>query len=147
MKISNYKVGTTFDTTCTLHSIKKGGVPLYINFFISRKFARSFGEKPENVIDVRCTIIEEDVIVNDLMTDPNYDANTCEYFAHVTFDDDGTYDIGLIYGNIKLYFMCFPYTPDNERFYHHDIGDCKGNIIHKVGDRKSMTVRLKVERI
>jgi hypothetical protein len=148
MKIPDYKVGTTFETTCTLQSIQKGGIPFYNNFFISRTFAKSiFGKNPEDVIDVRCTITEEDVLINDLIKDPKYDNNTCEYFAHITFEDDGTYNISLIYGNIKLYFMCFPYTPDAERFYSHEFKDLNGNIIHKIGDRKSMSVRLKVERI
>ena len=50
--------------------------------------------------------------------------------------------------NIKIYSVCFPYGADAGRFWDQDIKDFNTNkIIHKAGDRRGMTVRLKIEEI
>lgn len=136
MKIKDYKTGTTFEITCTKEH------NCYNHFQIHKDLVHMYGKKQEDVITVKCTIIEEDVIVSDLYKyGSSYDANKVDYFGWIEFEDDGTYDIGLIYPNIKLYFMCFAYGPDARRFWNHDIDN------HKKGDRRGMTVRLKIEEL
>ena len=49
-----------------------------------------FARKPEEVRNVRLTIIEEDVLVNDLMRSPNYNENQVDYFGWIQFKEDGT---------------------------------------------------------
>ena len=67
-------------------------------------------------------------------------------------EDDGTLKIGLIYPNIKLYNMCFPYVIDDCLFFDRDFTSInyetfEQTIIHKKGDRRAMTVRLKIEEV
>ncbi len=146
MKIQDYKVGTTFEENCVVIN-RKDGTKFYNHFGIIERFASIYGDKPEDIIKVRATIIEEDVVVKDLIAS-GYDLNTQEYFAWIDFENDGTYNIRLIYGNIKLYIICFPYGPDIERFYNHESRDIKTHkVIHKPGDRRGMTVKLKIEEI
>ena len=149
MKINDYKVGTTFEITCTKENTKnfhnKEGNTYYNNFGIIPRLANMWGRKEEDIIKVKGTIIEEDLIVSDLYKyGSSYDANQVDYFGWIYFEDfeeTGQYDIKLIYPNIHLYFMCFPYGPDSGRFWKIDCGK------HKKGDRKGMTVRLKFEEI
>ena len=89
------------------------------------------GRKPEEVITVKATIIEEDVMCQKLMAGKNYDVNSIDYFGQIFFKEDKIY-INLIYPNIKQYFICFPYGTDIGLF------DSEGN-------RKEMNVRLKIE--
>ena len=147
MKIKDYKIGTEFEITCCKQD-RIDNKLLYTSFQISKEHASIWGRKPEDVIKVKGTIIEEDVIVKDLLKDKNYDKNCLDYFGKITFNEDGTYDIGLIYGNIKTYFICFPYGPDALRFWDFDNKDYDTGIFHhKTGDRRSMTVRIKFEEI
>ena len=148
MKINDYKVGTTFEITCTKETFEnfhnKNGDTYYNNFGIIPRLANMWARKEEDVIKVRGTIIEEDVLVDKLFKDTLYDDKQTDYFGQIEFEDfeeTGQYDIRLIYPNIKLYFMCFPYGPDSGRFWKMDCGK------HKKGDRKAMTVRLKFEEI
>lgn len=138
MIIDNYKVGTSFEITCSKeeHKIsgKKDGKHYYQNFGIVKEHAYMWGVKPENVITVKATIIKEDVMCQKLMTSKNYDVNSIDYFARIHFLDNGQYDISMIYPNIKQYFICFPYGTD--------IG-----LFDREGKRKEMNVRLKIEEI
>ena len=149
MKIEDYMKGTSVETTCTKILNSNTGEPYYRDFGISHEHARIWGRKPEDVINVRLTIIEEDVIVGDLYRmDSGYDVNSTDYFGLIKFQDDGTLDISLIYGNIKLYFMCFPYCPDILRFWDAEISNPSTHEIeHRPGDRRAMTVRIKIEEI
>lgn len=148
MKINDYKVGTEFEITCTKEFHPKLKQYVYHHFQISKKHASVWGEKLENVITVKATIIDEDVIIENLMKDISYDNNCIDYFGLVDFNDDGTYDIGLIYPNIKQYFICFAYGPNAVRFWNFDSKDIDTRkYYHKKGNRRSMSVRLKVEEI
>ena len=149
MKISSYKKGTTFECLCAHKGVVKDGRPFLDSFGIIPKFASMYGRKPEDIVTVRGTIIEEDIIVKELMKhDSPYDSNAHDYFGWIDFEDDGSYNLRMIYGNIKLYYMCFPNGPDIGRFYCNDVEDIKTwKIIHKAGDRRGMTVRLEFEII
>jgi len=152
MKINNYKVGTSFEITCTKRKHINTGETVYDSFGIVENLAYMWGRKPEDIIKVRCKIIEEDVLLMNKFKDENYDENCIDYFALITWEDDDTLKIGLIYPNIKLYNMCFPYEIDKCLFYDRDITKIDLNTletktIHKKGDRHKMTVRLKVEEI
>lgn len=147
MKINDYKKGTEFEITCVRYNHPEYGL-IYKSFQINKEHANIWGEKSENVITVKAIIVDEDVIIEDLMKDKSYDDNCVDYFGLVDFNDDVTYDIGLIYPNIKQYFVCFAYGPSATRFWSFDNKDIDtGEYYHKKGDRRSMTVRLKIEEI
>ena len=137
MIIDNYKVGTSFEITCSKEehktSGKKDGKHYYQNFGIVKEHAYMWGVKPENIITVKATIIEEDVMCQKLMAGKNYDVNSIDYFGRISFEEDKI-DIHIIYPNIKQYFICFPYGTD--------IG-----LFDSEGKRKEMNVRLKIEEI
>lgn len=152
MKINDYKIGTSFEITCTKRKHIHTGETIYDSFGIVENLAYMWGRKPEDIIKVRCKIIEEDVLLMNKFKDENYDENCTDYFALITWEDDGTLKIGLIYPNIKLYNMCFPYEIDKCLFYDRDFTEYdyktfEEKIVHKKGDRHRMTVRLKVEEI
>lgn len=133
MEIRDYKVGTSFEITCTKEEHRTSGKLYYHNFGIVKVYAYIWGVKPENVIKVKATIIEEDVMCQKLMVDKNYDDNSIDYFGRISFEE-GKMDILFIYPNIKQYFACFPYGTD--------IG-----LFDKDGNRKAMNVRVKIEEI
>lgn len=137
MEIKDYKVGTSFEITCSKEkhraSGKEDGKYYYQNFGIVKEHASIWGANPENVITVKATIIEEDVMCQKLMVDKNYDNNSIDYFGRISFDE-GKMDIHIIYPNIKQYFICFPYGTD--------VG-----LFDKEGNRKEMNVRLKIEEL
>jgi hypothetical protein len=148
MKINDYKIGTNFFITCTKEHKKNfhnnKGEEYYSNFGIIPRLASMWAKKEEDVITVKATIIEEDVLINELLHDKNYDDNSIDYFGCVDFEEfykDNQYNIQMIFPNIKQYFICFPYGPDSIRFWQTDLEP------HKKGDRRGMTVRLKIEEI
>ena len=149
MKINDYKVGTTFEIPCTKRINQQTNEIVYDSFGIDKKHANIYGRKPEDVITVKCTIIEEDVIVDDLMKyNSTYNTNSLDYFGHITGFEKNELDISLIYANIKVYSICFPYGPDTIRFWNYDQLDKDfKNYLYREGDRRSMTVRLKIEEI
>jgi hypothetical protein len=137
MEIRDYKVGTSFEIACTKEehrtSGKEDGKYYYQNFGILKEIASIWGVKPENVITVKATIIEEDVMCQKLMMDENYDSNSIDYFGRISFEE-GKISISIIYPNIKQYFICFPYGTD--------VG-----LFDKDGNRKEMNVRVKIEEL
>lgn len=137
MEIKDYKVGTSFEITCSKEkhrtSGKEDGKYYYQNFGIVKEHAYMWGANPENVITVKATIIEEDVMCQKLMMDKNYDNNSIDYFGRISFDE-GRISISIIYPNIKQYFICFPYGTD--------VG-----LFDKDGNREEMNVRLKIEEL
>lgn len=149
MKINDYKVGTTFEINCAKHNHSKTGEIIYDSFGIDKRFASIYGRKPEQVIKVKCTIIEEDVIIKDLMYyGSSYDTNSIDYFGFIDGFEKNDLNISIIWRNIKLYTMCFPYGPDSQRFWEFDKKNYNTNKYEfKKGDRRAMTVRLKVEEI
>ena len=100
---------------------------------------------------MKATIIDEDVIISNLFKkDSGYDENQVDYFGWIDFEHDEPTRIGMIYGNIKQYFICFPDGPDACRFWWFD--SIRNNfdektVDHLAGDRRGMTVRLKIEEI
>ena len=113
MIIGDYKVGTSFEINCTKRQHIRTGEIIYDSFGIVENLAYMWGRKPEDIVKVKCTIIEEDVLLREKFKDDNYDDNSTDYFGLITWEDDGTLKIGLIYPNIKLYNMCFPYVIDD----------------------------------
>ena len=152
MIIDDYKVGTSFEINCAKRQHISTGETIYDSFGIVENLAYMWGRKPEDIVKVKCTIIEEDVLLREKFKDNNYDDNSTDYFGLITWEDNGTLKIGLIYPNIKLYNMCFPYVIDDCLFFDRDYTSInyetfEQTIIHKKGDRHKMTVRLKVEEI
>ena len=148
MKINDYKVGTSFEITCTKHQHNKTGEIVYENFGIDKKFTGVYGKKPEDVIKVRCMITEEDIIIKNLYRDKTYDTNSIDYLGFIDGFEKNDLHISMIWRNIKLYMVCFPYGPDSQRFWEYDqknYDTCEYEF--KKGDRRAMTVRLKVEEI
>ena len=148
MKINDYKVGTEFYITCTKENVRNyhdvGEKTFYSNFGIIPRLASMWARNEEDVITVKATIIEEDVLIKELLQNKNYDDNSVDYFGWVDFEEfykDNQYDIRIIFPNIKQYFVCFPYGPDSGRFWQTDLEP------HKKGDRRGITVRLKIEEI
>lgn len=137
MEIKDYKVGTSFEIRCSKEeyktSGKKDGKHYYENFGVVKEHASIWGVNPEDVITVKATIIEEDVMCQKLMLDKNYDNNSIDYFGRISFDEGKIY-IHFIYSNIKQYFTCFLYGPD--------VG-----LFDKDGNREEMNVRLKIEEL
>lgn len=151
MKIEDYKVGTSFITTAVLRTYKSDKV-FFTTFGIDKKQAHYYSAKPYDVVDVKCTIIEKDVIIGDKYKDKNYDSNSVDYFALITWEDNDNLDISLISPNIKVYNICFPYVIDEHLFHNKDViktdyKTLKTETTHRKGDRHRMTVRLKVENI
>lgn len=152
MIISDYKVGTSFEINCTKQKHTNTEEIVYDSFGIVENLAYMWGRKSEDVIKVKMTIIEEDVLLREKFKDNNYDDNSIDYFGLITWEDDGTLKIGLIYPNIKLYNICFPYVIDDCLFFDKDYTTINPEtyediVLHKKGDRHRMTVRLKVEEI
>lgn len=104
------------------------------------------GRKPENIVKVKATIIEEDVIVcNIFKRDSGYDTNQVDYFSCIDFDHNEPTEISMIYPNVKQYFVCFSDGPDAGRFWKFDsikldYDTGKKTIEHLAGDRRGMTV-------
>ena len=150
MKINDYKIGTSIVTTAAQRTNNNG--TFYTSFGVNENYAHTFGVKPEDIVNVKATIIEEDVLIGDKYKDKNYDSNSIDYFALITWQDDNTLEINLISPNIKVYNVCFPYIIDEHLFYENDITELNFETkelktIHKKGDRHRMTVRLKIEEI
>ena len=157
MKICDYKIGYSFEIDCAKSFRKINGEPteqiIYDSFDIMKKYAYMWGRNPEDIIKVKATIIEEDVIVNKIFKKySEYDANKVDYFSWIDFEHNEPIKISMIYPNIKQYFICFPDGPDDDRFWkfdsinvNYDIGE--KTVEHLVGDRRGMTVRLKIEEI
>ena len=157
MKINDYKVGYSFEIDCAKSFRKINGEPtgqiIYDSFGIMENHAYMWARKPEDIIKVKATIIEEDVIVGDLFKkDSGYDTNQVDYFGWINFEHNEPVNISMIYPNIKQYFVCFPDGPDTNRFWkfdsinvNYDTGE--KTVEHLTGDRRGMTVRLKIEEI
>lgn len=157
MKINDYKVGYSFEIECAKSFRKIKGKEtkeiIYNSFGIIKEHACIWGRKPEDIIKVKATIIEEDVIINEIFKkNSGYDTNQIDYFGYIDFEHNEPIKISMIYPNVKQYFMCFPYGPDIRRFWEYDSikfdYDTGQKIIeHLAGDRRGMTVRLKIEEI
>ena len=157
MKITDYKVGYSFEIDCAKSFKKINGEPteqiIYDSFDIMKEHAYMWARNPEDIVKVKATIIEEDVIVDDLLKrNSSYDTNQVDYFGWIDFEYNNPVRISMIYPNIKQYFMCFPNGPDVNRFWKYDsikfdYDTYEKTIDHLSGDRRGMTVRLKIEEI
>ena len=149
MTINDYKIGTSFEINCAKHKHIKTGETVYDSFGIDKKFANLYGRSPEQVIRVKCTIIEEDVIIKDLMNkDSDYDENSIDYFGFIDGFEKNNLKISIIWRNIKSYAICFPNSPDSQRFWEFEQLNYETNEYEfRKGDRRAMTVRLKIEEL
>ena len=149
MTINDYKIGTSFKINCAKHKHIKTGETVYDSFGIDKKFANLYGRSSEQVIKVKCTIIEEDVIIKDLMNkDSDYDENSIDYFGFIDGFEKNNLKISIIWRNIKLYAICFPYGSDSRRFWEFDQLNYETKEYEfRKGDRRAMTVRLKIEEL
>lgn len=145
IKINDRVKGTTFTTKAIW---KKDH---YWHIGIVPELASVYGIKDINKIkDVKCTIIEDDVEVNKLYADKNYDIKSIDYFGWVRYnDEDKFWNISLIYPSLTVYHICFPYGADVTRYYNEDVHDIYNysKILHHKGDRYAYNVRLKIEEL
>lgn len=148
MKINDYKVGTSFEINCTKQQHIRTGETIYDSFGIVENLAYMWGRKPEDIVKVKCTIIEEDVLLREKFKDDNYDDNSTDYFGFIDGFEKNDLKISMIWRNIKLYTICFPYGPDSQRFWEHDQLNYETDEYEfRKGDRRAMTVRLKIEEL
>jgi len=105
-----YKVGYSEETTCT--ALAKGG---YHHFGIIPKAAYMYGDRPEDVIKCKVTIIEDNVNLKKKYQS-NYDANSTDYFGWIDYDDndDKKCGIHMIQPNIKVFSVQFAGGGDYE---------------------------------
>lgn len=132
-----------FRTTATMDENSIG--QFFRNFFIDREHAKYWGKKPENVVDVKCTIVRNDITMIGLL-DEGYDTNSIDYLAFAMVKDGGRYNIMIIEPNFKVFNCNFPGGADNELFFEpYHIHDRFENIskLH----RRAYICRLKVEEI
>jgi len=87
MKINDYKIGTSIVTTAAQRTNNNG--TFYTSFGVNKNYAHAFGVKPEDVVNVKATIIEEDVLIGDKYKDKNYDSNSNH--CHRTAKQDNQY--------------------------------------------------------
>jgi len=155
MNVNDYKAGYSFNIYCAKSLRRINGKPteqiIYDSFDIKKEHAYMWARKPEDIVKVKATIIEEDVIISNLFKkDSDYDTNKVDYFGWIDFEHNEPVRITMIYPNIKQYFVCFPDGPDVLRFWKYDsIRNDFGEktVEHLAGDRRGMTVRLKIEEI
>lgn len=145
IKLDTIEPGTKFVTTATVE--KKNGEEVFTHIGVSRKHSSIWGVDPDKIVDIECEIVDNDLLIDDLMLDKDYDNNCVDYFCHAEIEKDGRFDIGLIYANIKVYFVCFPYGADASRFWHHTIERVDGTVEHKEGDRRAYNMRIKVRKL
>ena len=143
MKISDRVKGTTFYCKA---EFRNGN---YFHLGIYPEHASAYGVDKKDIVNLKCEIIDDDVEVNNLYKDKNYNPKSVDYFGFIKYDEEDKYwDISMIYPCLTLYHMCFPYGADSERFYSSDIKDIfTYKIIHHKGDRRAYNVRLKVEQV
>ena len=144
VKIDSIEPGTKFRTTAVIS--ERNGEKLFTHIGVSRIHSSIWGVDPEDIVNIECEIVDNDLSINELILDKSYDSNCIDYFCHAEIEDN-CFDISMIYPNIKQFFICYPYGPDASRFWSHEITDSDGNIIHRPGDRRAYQMRLKVKEI
>lgn len=129
MRIENITVGSSVETTATFTYGK------FRDFGIIPDLCSLWGRKPEDITNVRLTIIESDIIFSDYINQDGYDPNSEDYFTFIDVNDDGSFDLAtsLTYGTANMFRICFPYGPDSKRYYK--------------GKRTGYICRFKVEQI
>lgn len=102
---SKYGVGYSEENTCVK---QPGGNSLHF-FNIHPKFAHLYGEKPENILNCRVTIIDDHVSLRNTYETDGYDENCVDYFGWIPYDDndDRLHRISLIQPNIKVFSIQF----------------------------------------
>lgn len=156
--LTNIEPGTSFITTAIENSNSVGTF-----FYIFGKDKRGityYGYKEDDLIDVKCTILKNDITLGELYQDPKYSSNSIDYLLYVKVNDDKTLWPMIIEPNIKMFNMCFPYGADAELFWDKDFPE-HGRIslndegkmnyneekIFYKGDRRGYICRLKIEKI
>ena len=146
INIASIEPGTKFNTTAILKT-NSSGILFFDRFQASREHYYVYGIKDSSeILDVECEIVDNDLDIESILRDKSYDNNQIDYFCLARVEKDG-FHIGLIYPNVKVFFMCFPYGCNAERFWNHDIHDINGDIEYKKGSRRSYMMRIKVKEI
>lgn len=145
LTIDSIENGTKFTTTAVLNNGKQG--TFFNRFGAFREKAYIFACDPEEIVDVECEIVDNDLIIKDILSDKNYDKNCIDYFACIRPNNDGTFEFEFAGPNIKVFYASFPYGPDIERFWQNDVSIPSSGIEHKKGDRKIYFSRIKVNPI
>ncbi len=143
--LNTIEKGTKFNTTAVKEKDSNGG-DIFMHFESIREHASVWGLNPKDILDVECEIVDNDLSIESILADRSYDDNSTDYFCCASVEDDG-FNVSLIFPNIKLFFMCFPYGCDIERYWQHDIPDEDGNIEHRKGDRRNYMMRIKVKEL
>lgn len=131
--LDSIEKGTKFTIGATEEIQPRTGEHFFSHFGIVREHSHMWGRKPEDVVDVECEIVDNDLSIESLMKDENYDNNCVDYFACIYVREDNTFNVGFIFPNIKQFFVCFPYGTNESRFYTN-------------GKRRSYMARLKVNK-
>lgn len=143
--LNTIEKGTKFNTTAVKEKDSNGS-DIFTHFESIRKHASLWGFNPEDILDVECEIMDNDLSIESILADQSYDNNRIDYFCCASAED-GSFNVSLIFPNIKLFFMCFPYGCDIERYWQHDIPDEYGNIKYRKGDRRNYMMRIKVKEL
>ena len=136
IKLGDCKPGTSFEVYAVKQENEIGKFFNYINQ-IDPDHARWYGQKKEDVIKVKCTIVDNDISVKELYSDPNYDDDCIDYLMGYNLWSGNM----IIMPNVKAFNCCYPRGADESRFAHHTTST------YKKGDRMGYLCRLKVEEI
>lgn len=155
-KLPSVEPGIWFVTTAieTQNSVGK----FFYTFGKDERAIRLYGFDPKELIDVKCTIIANDLKLGDLYKSKEYDSNSIDYLMYVKINDDKTLWPMIIEPNSKMLNIAFPYGVDHELFWDKNfpsslyyvnnegkIEYLKDYIFH-AGDRRGYLCRLKVEK-
>lgn len=115
----NIKVGNSFETTAVLKSNDFNG-NFFTHFGINPEHKLQYGvDENENIVRVRCTIVDINLSIANLYSDKTYDTNCVDYLAYLPFEMYDKIVIQskiIIQPNIKVFNCCFPYGADASCF-------------------------------
>lgn len=80
IKVSSISPGTRFTVTA-VPAESSMGEKFFTKLHVSRAYADIWGINGNDITDIECEIIDSDVSVDTLITDPCYDNNSVDYFA------------------------------------------------------------------
>ncbi|MBR4624058.1 MAG: hypothetical protein IKO56_00805 [Alphaproteobacteria bacterium] len=124
------EIGYTFETKAVAKYTEKQD-KFYIKFDIDPEHKSYYGVGDnDKIVDVKCEVIDVDLLLDNLYSDKSYDSNCVDYLAYFYCDSERK----LIQPNIKVFNCCFPYGADAMCF-------------DKNGKRIGSICRLKVEEL
>ena len=147
--------GTWFVTTAVEKENSIG--KFFYTFGKDERAIKFYGYSPSQLIDVKCTIVKNDLTMLDLCKDKEYNTNSIDYLLYVKVNEDKTLWPMMIEPNLKMLNIAFPYGIDHELFWDRNypsnlfyvnnegkIENLRDYIFHE-GDRRGYMCRLKVE--